>query len=95
MSSSDDHILVQHGLQLITLQITFQPELQGLFNESNQSFYYLRFCLSMKSLASDDEILDKIPYLLTNKLPLFEFAKNELRFENEEENAATRVVTCS
>jgi len=49
----------------------------------------------MKSLATDDEILDKIPYLLTNKLPLFEFQKNEIRFENEEENAATRIVTCS
>ena len=49
----------------------------------------------MKTLASDEEILEKIPYLLTNKLPLFEFAKNELRFENEEENAAQRIVTCS
>lgn len=50
----------------------------------------------MKQLASDEEVLEKIPYLLTNKLPLFEYQKNEIRFENEEENnAATRVVTCS
>jgi len=49
----------------------------------------------MKELASDEDILDKIPYLLTNKLPLFEFQKNEMRFENEEENAATRIQTCS
>ena len=49
----------------------------------------------MQQLASDAEVLEKIPYLLTNKLPLFEFVKNEIRFENEEESAATRVVTCS
>ena len=47
------------------------------------------------SIDIDDDILEKIPYLLTNKLPLFEFQKNEIRFENEEENAAKRVVTCS
>jgi len=33
----------------------------------------------MRALASDEEMLEKIPYLLTNKLPLFEFVKNEIR----------------
>ena len=52
--------------------------------------------MSMKQLASEEEVLEKMAYLLTNKLPLFEYQKNEIPFENEEENnAATRVVTCS
>jgi hypothetical protein len=33
----------------------------------------------MQTLALDEEMLEKISYLLTNKLPLFEFVKNEIR----------------
>jgi hypothetical protein len=73
MSELDDFLLIKSSREEVILSINFEPELEGLFSESNQSFYYLRFCLSMKTLASDDEMLEKIPYLLTNKLPLFEF----------------------
>jgi hypothetical protein len=79
----------------MTLDITLQSELNELFSDSNTSFYYLRFCFSMKCLAEDEDILEKVPYLLTNKLPLFEFMKNEMRFEYDENNAAQRVQTAA
>lgn len=40
-------------------------------------------------------MLEKVPYLLTNKLPLFEFMKNENRFEYDENDAAQRVQTAA
>jgi hypothetical protein len=69
----------------MTLEPVFESEIEGLFTgTANQSFYYLRFCLSLPQLARSDEILENIPYLLTNKLPLFEFQKNELRFDDDQ-----------
>ncbi len=80
---------------VMTLNIALSSELNELFNESNTSFYYLRFCFSMECLSEDQEMLEKVPYLLTNKLPLFEFMKNEIRFEYDENNAAQRVQTAA
>ena len=40
--------------------------------------------------------MDKIPQLLTSKLPLFEFEKNQDKFEQENEQAAKqRIQTAS
>lgn len=57
------------------------------------SFYFLRFCISIEKLSLDPDILEKIPQLLTNKLPLFEFEKNaEL---DEEEEPGQVIMTAS
>ena len=71
----------------------FEPELTDLFNKTNMSFFFMRFCISLDRLSVDPEILEKIPQLLTNKLPLFEFEKNaEL---DEEEDPGQVIVTAS
>jgi hypothetical protein len=46
------------------------------------SLYFIRFCFSMDKLASDPEILGKIPLLLQRKLPLDEFERNEEQSKN-------------
>jgi hypothetical protein len=47
----------------------------------------------LERLAVDQDILEKIPQLLTNKLPLFEFDKNaEL---DEEEDPGQIIMTAS
>ncbi len=48
------------------------------------SFFFMRFCISLDRLSVDPEILEKIPQLLTNKLPLFEFEKNAELDEEED-----------
>lgn len=64
-----------------------------LFHKNNLSYYFLRFCISLDKLAIDPDILEKIPQLLTNKLPLFEFEKNaEL---DEEEDPGQVIITAS
>ena len=57
------------------------------------AFYFLRFCISIDKLAADTEILEKIPQLLTNKLPLFEFDKNAEA--DEEEDPGQVILTAS
>jgi len=50
----------------------------------------------MNKLAIDPDILEKVPQSLTNKIPLFEFEKNDELFNaNENQQAASRIVTCS
>ncbi len=57
------------------------------------TFFFVRFCISLERLAVDQDILEKIPQLLTNKLPLFEFDKNaEL---DEEEDPGQIIMTAS
>ena len=43
----------------------------------------MRFCFSMKSLSRDHETLSKIPQLLTSKLPICEFDKNQDKLDND------------
>jgi hypothetical protein len=62
----------------------FEPELTDIFNKTNMSFFFMRFCISLDRLSVDPEILEKIPQLLTNKLPLFEFEKNAELDEEED-----------
>lgn len=48
------------------------------------AYYFMRFCFSMRKLAVDPEILDKVPKLLTNKLPLFEVEKDMEKMDNQQ-----------
>lgn len=57
------------------------------------SYYFLRFCISLDKLAADPDILEKIPQLLTNKLPLFEFEKNAEA--DEEDDPGQIIMTAS
>ena len=76
------------------MRLELEPELTELFERNNMSFYFMRFCFSMQSLVRDPEIMDKIPQLLTSKLPLFEFEKNQEKFENAmKEDHAQRIET--
>ena len=59
------------------MRLELEPELSELFDRKNTSYYFIRFCLSMTALSKDQDILEKVPQLLTSKLPLFEFEKNE------------------
>lgn len=54
----------------------------------------MRFCFSLPKLANDEEILSQIPHTLTNKLPLFEYLKNE-RKQYLGDNPADRVHTAA
>lgn len=50
----------------------------------------------MKSLSRDQETLQKIPQLLTSKLPICEFDKNQEKLENNDEtDIAKRIQTAS
>lgn len=64
------------------MRMELEPELMELFDRQNMSYYFMRFCFSMQKLAADQDILDKVPKLLTNKLPLFEVEKYMERMEN-------------
>jgi hypothetical protein len=66
---------VYDGQVAFVMRMELEPELTELFDRQNMSYYFMRFCLSMKKLASEPDILEKIPKLLTNKLPLFEMEK--------------------
>ena len=56
----------------------------------------MRFCFSMKSLTRDFETLQKIPLLLTSKLPICEFEKNLDRQENgPDPSIGRRIETAS
>jgi hypothetical protein len=66
---------VYDGQVAFVMRMELEPELTELFDRQNMSYYFIRFCLSMKKLASEPDILEKIPKLLTNKLPLFEMEK--------------------
>lgn len=75
-----------NGLLLYSFNIDFESELTDLFPKGpNLSYFFLRFCMSLDRLSLDPEILEKIPQLLTNKLPLFEFEKNAELDEQEED----------
>ena len=58
------------------------------------SYYFMRFCFSMHRLAIDPDILDKVPKLLTNKLPLFEVEKDMEKMENNHQ-PEQRVMTAA
>jgi len=75
---------VYDGQVAFVMRMELEPELTELFERKNMSYYFMRFCFSMQRLATDPEILDKVPKLLTNKLPLFEVEKDLEKFENAE-----------
>ena len=94
MHSKEEQFLITDGNHVcFNLRMDFEPELSELFGKSNMSYFFVRFCISLERLAVDPEILEKIPQLLTNKLPLFEFDKNvEL---DEEEEPGQVIMTAS
>lgn len=94
MHPREESFLVTDGNQVcFSFRMDFEPELSELFGKENMSFFFVRFCISLERLVVDPEILDKIPQMLTNKLPLFEFDKNaEL---DEEEDPGQVVLTAS
>lgn len=57
------------------------------------SYFFVRFCVSLERLVVDPEILEKIPQMLTNKLPLFEFEKNAEM--DEQEDPGQLIMTAS
>jgi hypothetical protein len=83
---------VYDGQVAYVMRIELEPELTELFDRKNMAYFFMRFCFSMRKLASDPEILEKIPKLLTNKLPLFEVEKN---LEAIEDRPEQRVMTAA
>ena len=92
--SEEQFLISDSGLSVcFHFRMDFEPELSEMFGKTNMSFFFVRFCISLERLVVDQEILEKIPQLLTNKLPLFEFEKNaEL---DEEEDPGQIVMTAS
>ena len=76
MHPIEEAFIIYSGKIAFLMQLEFEPELQELFDQENKSYYFMRFCFSMKSLSKDQETLQKIPQLLTSKLPICEFDKN-------------------
>ena len=62
----------------------YEPELSELFGKANMCYFFVRFCVSLDRLVVDPDILEKIPQMLTHKLPLFEFEKNAELDEEED-----------
>eukprot|EP00347_Sterkiella_histriomuscorum_P020361 403338103 len=93
MHPYEESIIISDGQMVFIFRIEFEPELTDLFSKTNMSYFFLRFCISLDRLAIDPDILEKIPQLLTNKLPLFEFEKNaEL---DEEDDPGQVIMTAS
>lgn len=85
MHPSEEKFIITDGAGVCMLfRMDFEPELTDLFGKSNMSYFFVRFCISLDRLVVDPDILEKIPQLLTNKLPLFEFEKNVEQDEEEE-----------
>lgn len=84
MHPYEDTILIYDDQMCFFFKIEFQQHLTDLFSKKNLAYYFLRFCISQSKLANDADILEKIPQLLTNKLPLFEFDKNAEADEEED-----------
>lgn len=92
MHPSEEAFIIYSGSVAYVMQLELEPELSELFDHENKSYFFMRFCFSMKNLARDQETLAKIPQLLTSKLPICEFDKNHEKFQNmEEANLAKRV----
>jgi hypothetical protein len=75
---------VYDGQVVFVMRMELEPELMELFDRQNMAYYFMRFCFSMRKLAVDPEILDKVPKLLTNKLPLFEVEKDMEKMDNQQ-----------
>lgn len=87
---------VYDGQVVFVMRMELEPELTELFDRQNMSYYFMRFCFSMRKLAADPEILEKVPKLLTNKLPLFEVEKTLEKMGDEaEEQPGQRVMTAA
>ena len=84
---------VYDGQVAFVMRMELEPELMELFDRQNMSYYFMRFCFSMPKLSVDPDILEKIPKLLTNKLPLFEVEKN--RDETPQMSPDQRLMTAS
>ena len=84
MHPSEDAFIVYSGSVAYIMQLELEPELEELFDKENKNYYFMRFCFSMKSLSRDQETLQKIPQLLTSKLPICEFEKNQEKLENND-----------
>ena len=84
MHPSEDAFIVYSGSVAYIMQLELEPELEELFDKGNKNYYFMRFCFSMKSLSRDQETLQKIPQLLTSKLPICEFEKNQEKLENND-----------
>ena len=84
MHPSEEAFIVYSGCVVYLMQLELEPEMQELFDQENKNYYFMRFCFSMKSLARDQETLQKIPQLLTSKLPICEFDKNQEKLDNNE-----------
>jgi len=77
MQDSEDRLIATDGHFVFEFEIQMEPELQNLFDEKNTAFYFIRFCYSLPKLSVDEDILASVPQLLTNKLPIYEYEKNE------------------
>ena len=97
MHPNEEAFIVYNGQVAFVMQLELEPELQELFDHENKSYYFMRFCFSMRVLSKDQETLQKIPQLLTSKLPICEFDKNQDKLENEteEQNIGKRIQTAS
>ena len=77
MHPSEEAFTIYDGQCAFVLKMELEPELMELFNKQNMCYYFTRFCFSMQKLSVNNEILQKIPQLLTSKLPVFEYEKND------------------
>ena len=92
MHPSEDAFIVYSGSVAYIMQLELEPELEELFDKENKNYYFMRFCFSMKSLSRDQETLQKIPQLLTSKLPICEFEKNQEKLANNDfDDVAKRI----
>lgn len=61
MHPYEDSFIVHDKHLCFLFRLELEPELTDLFHKDNLSFYFLRFCISLDKVASDPDILEKIP----------------------------------
>jgi hypothetical protein len=57
MHPSEEAFIIYSGSVAYVMQLELEPELSELFDQENKSYYFMRFCFSMKSLSKDQETL--------------------------------------
>lgn len=80
MSQDQNRFILKGEHRFFVFSIQLQKDLDNIFVGQNTSFAFIRFCMSLERLANDEDVLESLPQLLTSKLPLFEFQKNQTRF---------------
>jgi len=53
MHPTEEAFIIYNGAIAYLMELELEPELEEMFDHENKSYYFMRFCFSMKSLSKD------------------------------------------